>query len=75
MLAGVLCVLDTSDLGWGFLVGALGMGLAIAALIVGGRNISLATAAAITGLVLSAVTFLFGLFQMLISLLFWGWYL
>ena len=76
MGAGVLCVLDISALGWwALLVGPLGIGLAVAALIIGRRKISLATAAAITGLVLSAVTFLLLLAQLLIWILLWGWYL
>lgn len=76
MGAGVLCVLDISAMGWwALLAGPLGIALAVAALIIGRRNTSLAMAAAITGLVLSAVTFLLLLAQLLIWLLLWGWYL
>lgn len=75
LAAGVLCVLDPFGLGWGFLFGPLGIGLAVAALVIGRRSMSLSTGMAITGLVLSAVVFVLSLAQMLFWILLWAWYL
>ena len=74
VVAGVLCVVDIAALGLALVVGPVGIALAVAALIIGRRNMSMATAAAITGLVLSAVTFFLLLAQLLIWILFQGWY-